>query len=93
MSDIQQRTISVPAEHAAFIDAKVASGDYASSSDVVAAGLDALREREEGVETWLREQVAPTYDAMMTDPGQGIPLRRAFDEILGRQPDGTKKSG
>ena len=42
----------------AFIGAKVKGGDYASASEVVRAGLPALRERDEAVERWLREEVA-----------------------------------
>jgi hypothetical protein len=46
MADIERRTISLPAEHAAFIDRLVASGGYASASEVVHAGL--LADRREG---------------------------------------------
>jgi hypothetical protein len=38
MAKIEKRTISLPGEQAAFIDAKVASGDYASVSEVVPGG-------------------------------------------------------
>ena len=49
---------SLPAEQAAFIDAKGSSGAYASASEVVRAGLRALQERDAAVERWLREEVA-----------------------------------
>ena len=81
MSAIAKRTVSLPEEQSAFIDAKVAAGDYASASEVVRAGLRALRERDEAVERWLREEVAPTFDAMAADPGRAIPaseVRRAL---------------
>ena len=77
MSIIAKRTVSLPQEQSAFIDAKVASGDYASASEVVRAGLRALRERDEAVERWLRDEVAPTYDAMAEDPGRA----RSGDEV------------
>ncbi|MBL8554624.1 MAG: type II toxin-antitoxin system ParD family antitoxin, partial [Phenylobacterium sp.] len=60
-----KRTFSLAEEQAEYIDAKVASGDYASASEVVRDGLRALRERDAAVERWLREEVAPEYDAMM----------------------------
>jgi antitoxin ParD1/3/4 len=81
MTTIEKRTISFPAEHAAFIDAKVASGAYASASEVVRAGLRALQERDAAVERWLRDEVAPVCNAMNADPSRGIPAERVFAEI------------
>jgi antitoxin ParD1/3/4 len=81
MAGIEKRTISLPAEHAAFIDAKVAAGDYASASEVVRAGLRALQERDAAIERWLREEVAPAYDAMKADPSRGMAAEQVFDEI------------
>ncbi|MBZ8133643.1 type II toxin-antitoxin system ParD family antitoxin [Afifella sp. IM 167] len=59
MPGIQKRTISLRAEHAAWVDELVARGDYSSVSEVVREGLRALRQRNEAVEKWLREEVAP----------------------------------
>lgn len=84
MSAIEKRTISLPAEHAAFVDAKVSSGAYASASEVVRAGLRALQERDEVVERWLREEVAPVHDTMKADPKRGIPAKKAFAEVRAR---------
>jgi antitoxin ParD1/3/4 len=84
MGAIEKRTVSLPAEHAAFIDAKVAAGEYASASEVVRAGLRALQERDAAVERWLREDVAAAYDAMKADPARAIPARQVFDEVRSR---------
>ncbi|MRI56582.1 type II toxin-antitoxin system ParD family antitoxin [Methylobacterium sp. DB1607] len=81
MATIEKRTISLPTEHTAFIDAKVASGAYASASEVIRAGLRALKERDEAVERWLKEEVAPVYDAMAADPNRGIPAETVFAGI------------
>lgn len=81
MSTIEKRTFSLPAEHAAFIDAQVASGAFASASEVVRAGLRALQERDAAVEQWLRDEVVATYEAMQADPARAISARAAFDEI------------
>jgi antitoxin ParD1/3/4 len=81
MSTIEKRTISLPADQAAFIDAKVRAGDYASASEVVRAGLRALKERDEAVERWLLNEVAPVYDAMRADPGRAVTIEDAFAEI------------
>jgi len=50
MSAIQKRTVSLPQEHASFIDQLVQSGAYGSASEVVRAGLRALQERDSAVE-------------------------------------------
>ncbi len=81
MPAIEKRTFSLPSEHSAFIDSQVASGAYATASEVVRAGLRALQERDAAVERWLREEVVPTYDAMKANPSRGIPAERAFAEV------------
>jgi antitoxin ParD1/3/4 len=45
-----KRTFSLPEEQARFIDRQVASGGYASGSEVVRAGLRALQERDAAVD-------------------------------------------
>jgi len=89
---MDKRTISLPDEHASYIDHKVRSGDYASASEVVRAGLRALQERDRAIEGWLRNQVAPTYDAMLADPSRGIPAQSVFDEIRALHDQKTKGS-
>jgi antitoxin ParD1/3/4 len=78
MTETSRRTISLPAEHAAFVDAKVASGDYASASEVVREGLRSLRARDEAIEHWLRGDVAQSYDRMRDEPARGVPAENAF---------------
>jgi len=63
MPGIQKRTISLKAEQAAWVDELVARGEYSSVSEVVREGLRALKERNEAVERWLREEVAPAAGA------------------------------
>ena len=92
MAATAKRTFSLPAEHAKFIDAKVASGDYASGSEVVRAGLRALQERDAAVERWLNEEVGPAYDAMKKDPSRGIPAEEVFSTIRARHAKRLKAS-
>ena len=84
MTRVSKRTVSLPPEQAAYIDAKVNSGAYASSSEVVRVGLRALQERDAAVERWLLEEVAPTYDAMKAAPSRGIPAKAVFAEARAR---------
>lgn len=81
MPSSDKRTISLPAEQASYIDAQVASGAYATASEVVRAGLRALQERDAAVERWLREEMVPAAAAMQADPGRAIPAEKVFAEI------------
>jgi antitoxin ParD1/3/4 len=64
MAKIAKRTFSLPPEQAAYIDAKVDAGAYASGSEVVRAGLRALQEHDAAVERRRSKEVAPAYDTM-----------------------------
>lgn len=81
MSRTAKRTVSLPEEQATYVDDLVASGQYASVSEVVRAGLRALRERDEAVETWLCEEVAPVYDAMRADPSRALSAESVAEHI------------
>ncbi|MCF3948534.1 type II toxin-antitoxin system ParD family antitoxin [Acidiphilium sp. AL] len=72
MRSTQQMSITLPKEMAQLIRAKVAAGEYASESEVIRDGLRTLLARDRAVESWLREQVAPAYDALKADPTRAI---------------------
>lgn len=90
MAAIEKRTISLPSDQAAFIDSKVKAGDYASASEVVRAGLRALRERDDAVERWLNGEVAASYDATKVDPTRTISVDDAFDAVRKRHVERSK---
>jgi antitoxin ParD1/3/4 len=72
MRTTQQMSITLPNELAVAVRAKVASGEYASESEVIRDGLRALIARDRAVERWLREKVGPAYDALKADPTRAV---------------------
>jgi len=84
LSATEKRTFSLPAEQAAFIDQLVASGMYATSSEVIRVGLRALQERDVAVERWLRDEVAPVYDEIKAHPEKTLSSEKVFDNIRQR---------
>ena len=84
MAATEKRTFSLPAEQAAFIDAQVKGGSFASASEVVRAGLRALQERDAAVERWLRDEVAGTYDRWKADPTAGLSPRDLAEQMRHR---------
>jgi antitoxin ParD1/3/4 len=84
MPAVEKRTVSLPADQARYMDELVAAGGYASASEVVRAGLRALQERDAAVERWLREEVAPVFDAMQADPNRALPADQVGEALRAR---------
>jgi antitoxin ParD1/3/4 len=72
MRTTQQLSITLPNEMAELVRARVESGAYASESEVIRDGLRALELHERALENWLKEQVAPAYDAMKANPSRAV---------------------
>lgn len=81
MSTVAERTISLPVDQAAYIDAKVAAGDYVSASEVVRAGLRALQDRDAAIEKWLRTEVVEAYEAHRANPDRARPVAEVFADL------------
>ena len=79
MPAAEKRTFSLPVEQASYIDSLVASGAFATSSEVIRAGLRALQERDAAIDRWLREDVVPTAKRMIADPSRA----RSEDDVFG----------
>jgi len=73
-------SITLPHNMAAMVKAKVASGEYATESEVIRDGLRALQARDAAVESWLQDSVAKSYDEYEVNPSIGIP----GDKIMSR---------
>jgi antitoxin ParD1/3/4 len=87
----QQLSITLPVEMARLIKDRVASGTYASESEVIREGLRALQEREGAVEKWLREEVAPAYDGYKANPERAKPLAEVASRVQHHMDSAAKK--
>jgi antitoxin ParD1/3/4 len=76
MRTTQQMSITLPNELAVAVKDKVASGEYASESEVIRDGLRVLIARDRVVERWLRDKVGPAYDALEADPSRAVTADR-----------------
>jgi antitoxin ParD1/3/4 len=84
MTVAKPRSFTLAAEQAQYIDDLVASGRFATDSEVIAAGLESLRDEEDEIERWLREEVVPVANEMERDPSRGIPAAEVFAELKAR---------
>ncbi|WP_105439168.1 type II toxin-antitoxin system ParD family antitoxin [Neorhizobium sp. T25_13] len=68
MRTTQSLSITLPLEMAQMVKAKVASGQYATESEVIRDGLRTLLARDAAIEKWLVEEVVPAYDELRAHP-------------------------
>jgi antitoxin ParD1/3/4 len=73
-------SVTLPHEMAAMVKAKVASGEYATESEVIRDGLRTLQARDAAVERWLQDEVVKSCKAYAADPNSAIPA----DAIMAR---------
>ena len=72
MAATQQILVTLPTDVADLLHRKVASGEYASESEVIADSLALLEEQSMDLEQWLREEVVPACLELEADPSSGI---------------------
>ena len=76
MRTTQQLSITLPNEMAEAVKAKVSAGEYATESEVIRDGLRALMAQDRAMQSWLRDQVGPAYDALKADPSRAVTARQ-----------------
>jgi antitoxin ParD1/3/4 len=81
MRTTQQMSITLPREMAQAVKAKVETGEYATESEVIRDGLRALLARDRAVESWLRDQVGPAYDALKVDPSRTLTANQVRERL------------
>jgi putative addiction module CopG family antidote len=72
MRTTKQMSVTLPHEMADMVRGKVASGEYASESEVIRDGLRALAARDRAVESWLHDKVVEAYDRLAADPESAL---------------------
>lgn len=72
MRSTRQLNVTLPDDVLDALRERVRSGQYADESEVIREGLQALFDRDHAVETWLHDEVAPAYDAVLADSSRTV---------------------
>ena len=81
MRSTQQLSITLPNDMARLIREKVDSGLYATESEVIRDGLRTLLARDRALDNWLRDQVAPAFDALKVDPSRALSTNHVLETL------------
>jgi len=73
--------VKVKADDAEMVERKVASGEYATANDVFNDGLQALRDREQSLDQWLQETVAPICGDIVAGRGTFMTPDEVYESI------------
>lgn len=92
MRTTQPISVTLPHDMAALVRAKVASGEYATESEVVRDGLRALQARDAAMESWLNGAVAKSVDEFLANPKSGIPANEIMKQIRATYLDRVSKA-
>ena len=85
MRSTQQFSITLPKEMAEMVRSRVASGDYASESEVIREGLRALTARDRAIDAWLTHTAVPALDKLKENPEQGRTIKQVRSAIRERK--------
>jgi antitoxin ParD1/3/4 len=84
MRNTQSLSITLPHDMAQMIKDKVASGAYASESEVIRDGLRALQARDAAIERWLHESVVPVFDRVARGDEKLVEADEVFSGLESR---------
>jgi len=91
MRTTEQFSVTLPKAMAQMIRNKVASGEYASESEVVRDGLRALQARDRALETWLRTEIVAAYDEVKANPASLLGGDAVQERLAVRRKRATNK--
>ncbi len=87
MGGVHKRSFSLTAMQAKYIDDQVASGAFASGSEVIREGLRALRMRDAALERWMQNDPSALQDDGPVEPeipdgsDRPSPMEKVFDRL------------
>jgi len=92
MRSTQQFSITLPNEMADIVKGKVATGEYATESEVIRDGLRVLMARDRAVDHWLLQEVGPAYDALKADPARAVTIDQMRATLAAEHKKATAKA-
>lgn len=92
MRTTQQFSITLPNEMADVVKTKVATGEYATESEVIRDGLRVLMARDRAMESWLLQEVGPAYDALKADPTRAVTVEQVRATLAVKHKKTTAKA-
>lgn len=92
MKTIQQFSITLSSEMANIVKKKVATGEYATESEVIKDSLNALIGRDKSINRWLQKEVAPAYDALRADSKRALSIDQVKSALAKEHEKATMKS-
>jgi putative addiction module CopG family antidote len=92
MRSTQSLSITLPTEMAEMVKSKVASGEYATESEVISEGLRTLLDHDAAIEKWLVEEVVPTLEEMEAHPERLLTPEEVARRLDARAADLRKQS-
>lgn len=85
MRTTQQLSITLPFALAEAVKTKVASGEYASESEVIREGLRALIAQDRAIDNWLFESMASALDRTQADPSRLLTAEQVRAELAAQR--------
>ena len=80
-----ERTVTLPPDVADLIEHRLRSGAHASAGDVIRDGLQALADKDDGIERWLRDDVLPGHAEYLADPGSATSAEDVLARLASRR--------
>lgn len=93
MRTTKQLSITLPNNMAEALKERVASGAYASESEVIRDGLRALFAREDAIEKWLRTEVVASVEELSADPSRAVSSEDMRAELAKWHAERTAQNG